>query len=274
MGSVVCLAMITGPESLKRDTQGWQSWASGRGEVKSPMNWKKKKKRERWNGEGIQQEYILELDQIAFNNWSIHEGLQIPKWFHTHYLIQSFQQLCEMNPRTASYKWGNSSWEMSGNLHGLLTKKWRNLRSSDLKGRAHSRASCLLCSHSLGDQQDVLKRVAKDLDGDPAPGERVGEREFPAPCLEPESQAPLTFLNSGQSSSARTLGTDFPPVWATSPIYIWVNSPIHMGYLPHTGWLLHIYIYRLPAPSICADSPYGVPLAAPSTLMGTSLPST
>ena len=174
MGSVVCLAMITGPESLKRDTQGWQSWASGRGEVKSPMNWEKKKKR--WNGEGIQQEYILELDQIAFNNWSIHEGLQIPKWFHTHYLIQSFQQLREMNPRTASYKWWNSSRETSGNLHGLLTKKWRNLRSSDLKGRAHSRASCLPCRHSLGDQQDVLKRVAKDLDGDPAPGERVGER--------------------------------------------------------------------------------------------------
>ena len=188
-----------------------------------------------------------------------------------------------MNLRTASYKWWNSSRETSGNLHGLLTKKWRNLRSSDLKGRAHSRASCLPCRHSLGDQQDVLKRVAKDLDGDPAPGERVGEREFPAPCLEPESHI-LNFLELWAMERCKDsvdllptrmgylphglpppyiYGLTPPSIWATSPIYIWVNSPIHMGYLPHTGWLLHIYIYRLPPPSICADSPCGVLLAAP-----------
>lgn len=47
----------------------------------------------------------------------------------------------------------------------------------EVKGSFYPGPGCLPCSHSLGDQQDVLKSVAKDLDGDPAPRERVGEKK-------------------------------------------------------------------------------------------------
>ena len=48
---------------------------------------------------------------------------------------------------------------------------------------------------SIVDQQDVLKSVAKDLERDPAPGERVGERKKISSSLpRAEESGILNFL--------------------------------------------------------------------------------